>query len=272
MTASRPVRFGLSFSHGGANLERGGHLFADALRAGLGFPVELEVAVDYQRLINGVLTGEIDIAWMPPMLHIRASAQGAALIAVAERRGSLFYRSALLVPVESPRTSIENLRGARAAWTDRSSASGYLFPRLHLRNRGVEPRQELESETFFGSTGAACDAVLDGRADFCACFVGDAAAGDLTIAEADIARVYGPKAKRLRVLEVTEAIPPDGIMVMGALTPSAQKHTRDVLLKIHRRAAGREALQMLMNAERLVPVSRDVELLIDRIQQSVLST
>jgi len=161
--ALRALRFGISRHHGGLQLVAGARRFAEALAGSLKIPVKLTVAPDYDKLLEGVLIGGIEVAWMPPLLHARAVSEGALLAAVSERAGGLAYRSALLVKDSSVYRAVADLKGARAAWADRSSASGYLFPRLHLQATGLDPRRDLQSEKFLGSPALACAAVAGGR-------------------------------------------------------------------------------------------------------------
>src|SRR4051794_1186678 len=169
------LTFGISRSHAGHDLDAGARLFAEALTARIGRKLSVTVTPDYERLLDGVLVGGIAVAWMPPLMHVRAAHQGAPLAAVSQRGGALAYRAALLVRADSHRTTVRGLRGARAAWADPYSASGYLFPQLHLLAAGVDPRYDLESEKFHGSAAAACRAVVDGDADVAAHYISDAA-------------------------------------------------------------------------------------------------
>ena len=122
-----------------------------------------------------MLVGGIAIAWMPPLMHVRAAHKGALLACVSQRDGALTYRAALLVRADSDAPRVPSLRGARAAWADPYSASGYLFPQLHLLAAGIDPRYDFASESYYGSAAAACRAVVDGDADVCAHYISDGA-------------------------------------------------------------------------------------------------
>src|SRR3954468_8929067 len=132
MALARTISFGLSKNHAGVNLAAWPALLSGALTAALGSPVTAALADDYDDLINRVLTAAVDVAWLPPLLHARAAEQGARLVALPQRGGWLTFRSALLVRKDDPAKKPGDLNKVRAAWRDRSSASGYLFPRLEL--------------------------------------------------------------------------------------------------------------------------------------------
>jgi phosphonate transport system substrate-binding protein len=269
MQVPQPLRFSVSRSHGGTHPLDAARKFAELLGERLHSRVELKIAADYDDLTDSLLKGKVHIAWMPPLAHARATQKGALLAAVVERGGALTYRSALMVRSDSVHTSTNGLRGVRAAWTDPASASGYLYARLHLLHAGVDPRRDLASERFFGSSKAACAAVADGEADLCACYVGDGAYDDRALALADVERVLPGAREKLRVLDVTDRIPPDGVVLSDSLAPDAQAHLRDVLLDLHNQASGQAALKWLMQADRLRGVTSDVLKIIARLRAHV---
>jgi ABC-type phosphate/phosphonate transport system substrate-binding protein len=240
------LRFGVSRAHAGPKLVEGARLLAAALEGQLDTRVSLEIYDHYEEVLDAILKARLEMAWMPPLLHERAGAGGAHLVAVSQRGGALQFRSALLVRRESSFRELADLRGARAAWSDRHSASGHLYPKQHLGNL------HLGNETIFGSPLEAMNAVLDGRADLCAAFVSDAAGRDRTLAENEIRVSFAPAADGLRVLDVTGAIPPDGIVVGAAVEPRERVRIAKALEKLHQAPAGKAALSVLMGAERLV--------------------
>ena len=256
MALNRTISFGLSKNHAGANLEAWPALLSSALAAALGSPVRTALANDYDELIKEVLGGAVDVAWLPPLLHARAAEQGARLVALPQRGGWLTFRSALLVRKDDPIAAPGNLRGARVAWRDRSSASGYLFPRIELAALGAPPDKAFSSEKFYGSVVDAAQAVASGAADLCTCWVSDPAARDPVRATAEIEKVLGPDlAAKLRVLHVTDPIPPDGLVVAAQVPEAERTAIATALLALHTAAEGRKALQTVFQAERLAPVN-----------------
>jgi phosphonate transport system substrate-binding protein len=260
--APASLRFGVSKNHGGAALLDGARRFADALGAALGQPGELKVAFDYDELVARLLRGSVDVAWLPPLAHARAQTSGAELVAVVERGGAQSYRSALLVRRDAKMARLRDLASARVAWVDPRSASGYLFPRNHLLAHGVDPARQLASEKFYGQSSLACAAVARGEADLCAVYVTEAAA-DRARAEAEVRAQFGTE---LRVLDVTDSIPPDGVVVSPRLAPPDRARVRDALLALHRAPDGEQALKSLMQATRLAPPGPEVARALARLR------
>jgi phosphonate transport system substrate-binding protein len=268
------LSFGISRSHAGHDLDAGACLFAEALGARLSRRIAVTITPNYERLLEGLLVGGIAVAWMPPLLHVRAARKGAPLACVSQRNGELSYRAALVVRADSHRTTVRSLRGARAAWADPASASGYLFPHLHLLAAGIDPRYDLESERYYGSSTAACRAVADGSADLSAHYISDraGAAGDdgRRLANLELRQSLGDKiGGELRVLDVTDPIPPDGMVLAPPLDGHLQALLRDALLSLHDTPAGARGLKALLNAERLMPVTGDVVKIIARLRAHV---
>lgn len=244
------LRFAVSRSNGGPGLLDGARAFAAALARALGAEVKVVVAYDYAALLKTVIADQAELAWMPPLIHARAVAAGARLVALSQRGDSLGYRSAIVA--RSGRfASVRQLSGVRAAWVDPASASGYLFPRLHLRAAGVDPERAFVSERFYGSATNACRVVAAGEADLTACFLSVAA--DRAAAQREVERTFA-SGDALTVLDVTALIPPDGLVVAPAVDELYASGLRSVLLGLHARPDGREAMRTLLQADRLVRV------------------
>ncbi len=260
----RALRFGMTRQLRSPTFEPAALRFAEAVTAVLKRPVRVSFVPDYEQLREGLAAGAVDFAWMPPLVHLRAAECG-ELLAVSQRAGRLTYRAAILVAKENRIRSVAGLKKSRLAWSDLGSASGYLFPRMHLLARAPSFAKRIESEEFFGSAKLACAAVARGAADLSACYVTEGATADLDRAQVDVERALGVAiAGKLRVLELTDSIPPDGIMAARNLDSEWQARLRDTLLTLHEHAAGAESLDELMQAERLSPVTLEVQQILNR--------
>ena len=160
--------------------------------------------------------------------------------------------------------ALPEMKHVRAAWVDPSSSSGYVFPRMHLRANGLSLDKALSSEKFFGSAANACRAVVSNEADLCACFLSVAA--DRAAAQLEVEKTFGHPADHLRVLSVTERIPPDGLVVGAHVDRESQSRIARSLLGMHQQAAGRSALRTLLQAERLMPPNESVLRELDRLR------
>jgi phosphonate transport system substrate-binding protein len=124
------------------------------------------VAIAYDDLHGMFARGDVDFAWLPPLsfLHLRSKRLARTLL-VNQRHGARAFHAVLAVRSGSRHYALDRLQGARAAWVDPHSTSGYVLARIDLAARGVDPRTTFGEERFLGSHDAAVRAVLEGRSD-----------------------------------------------------------------------------------------------------------
>lgn len=148
------------------------NFFARALARCLGTSVEVQPLSSYGELLEGLATGAIDVAWLPPVEALRAARLGVAqVIAVPVREGSAAFTSALFCRPGAVTTRVSELAGGRAAWVDPHSATGYVVVQAGLRAAGWVPEQLFAEQHFLGGHSEVVRAVLDGNVDVGATFV-----------------------------------------------------------------------------------------------------
>lgn len=170
----------------------------------------------YDELTQAMFRGEIDIEWLPPIPFL-ALADRRSIAVLASVRKSPF-RCAIIVPADSQLRRPSNLVGARAAWVDRHSASGFVLPRVKLARAGIDPRTAFAGEKFLGSHDAVVQAVVTGEADFGATWAQATPPRNITGPWS-----RGPHEGAVRVLSVFGSIPPDVIAARADLAPTARK-------------------------------------------------
>lgn len=160
--AQRPLRFGMSPALGVTAARVTGERVAAWFRRRLDRDVRSVVVADYRALVDALVDGEVDFAWMPPIAFVAAAERGAGIVALAQRYGRSTYESAIVVQVDSPCHRLEDLRGRSIAFVDRDSASGYLYAAdLVTRELGRLP-DVFREQHFQGSHRAVCDSILRG--------------------------------------------------------------------------------------------------------------
>lgn len=256
MDASQPpIRIGLSQA-GGSGWARGeGERLAARLASVIGRPAVAVVLADYRSLVDGLASGALDLAWMPPAAFVDAEKRGGRALVVASRLGKTTYQSAIITRRDAPITSLADLRGQAVAWVDRDSASGYLFAMAELV-RELGGVGELGRQHFVGSHRAVCEAVADGWA---------VAGATYAILDAD-GRVdtsgwherLGPRAAEIRVVGYTRPIPGDNVACRPGLDPATTRKLADALVALASDDEGRALLHDVFRAEALVPEPGDI--------------
>jgi len=223
----------------------------------LGTLAKAELAVyeasSYEDLARAVVVGEVDVAWLPPLAFIALERRGTAVALVsAQRGGDTAFFSALIVARDSELQGPEDLAGARAAWVDRYSASGYVVPRVGLAAVGVDPRVAFSEERFWHSHEAVVRAVVAGRADFGATYAGVGPAGEITRG----AWLDVPGADEVvRVLVQFGAIPGDVVAARTALPEPKRELLTRALLAISRQEERRLVLHDAFGMDEMRPFS-----------------
>jgi phosphonate transport system substrate-binding protein len=145
--------------------------FCAAFGRALGVEAVPRGYIGYRALLEAMNQGDADLAWLPPVIALRASSQGSTVPMVLPMRGgAAWFWAALFSREDSGIRSPENLVGARAAWVDAQSASGYLVIRAWLRSEGIDLARAFTQEIFAGSHSNVVYQVLTGSADVGATF------------------------------------------------------------------------------------------------------
>jgi phosphonate transport system substrate-binding protein len=231
--------------------------FCGWLARATGLDVQARVADGYAELLADIVAGEIDVAWLPPLVAIDAQDQaGVTLVAVVQRRDPKGYHSALFTRADSRFQDVRDLCGAVGAWLSPESASGHFVPRWHLASRGIELAKAFREHLVFETHGAVARAVASGRADVGATHVAlDPVTGELARAP----WLELPDAPPMRVLLLVGPIPRDVIAAAASLPVSTRRALLAALLSLE---ADHALVRSLFEATCFEPVpERHLELL-----------
>jgi phosphonate transport system substrate-binding protein len=142
------------------------------LSAVLEMPVRVCRAPDYDHLEQMMISGEAQFGWLPPAVFARLEVQhGVRLLLATVRAERAQFSSALFCVSNSNIRDLRDLEGVRAVWVSPGSCSGFLYPRLALRDAGLPVEALFAEETFVSSHQEVLREVLAGRADVGATFV-----------------------------------------------------------------------------------------------------
>lgn len=206
--------------------------FGEALSKLAKLDVQLFDASSYDELAKAVVSGYVDIAWLPPIPFLALDARGAvAPLVHLERGGQAAYESVLIVARDSRARTLGDVVGMRAAWVEPSSASGYVVPRLTLAARGIDPRTAFKEERFWRTHESVVRAVARGAADVGATYAGFDRAGSLTRGPWQGVHGIGDA---VRVLERVGEVPGDIVAARAALSGSIRERLLGALLAVTR--------------------------------------
>lgn len=161
--AEEKIRIGLTpvfVDHQGAFIRQ----WRDYLSTEVAQDVEFVQRASYQDIVQLLLDGRIDAAWICGYPYVRHQNQ-LELIAAPSFEGAPLYRAYIIVPsVDHKTQSIEDLAGKVFAYSDPSSNSGYLYPRFLIWQTGQSEQSFFAKSFFTGSHNNVVDAVASGLA------------------------------------------------------------------------------------------------------------
>lgn len=142
--------------------------FLKRLRAYLSERLQLPVSFvqrgSYREVVELVLAGKLDFAWLCGYPYVRFK-RDLRLLAVPLYRGNPLYQSYLIVPAADRQTaSLLDLGGKMFAYSDPDSNSGYLYPQYQLLQAGSNPATFFSRSFFTWSHRKVIEAVGVGLA------------------------------------------------------------------------------------------------------------
>jgi phosphonate transport system substrate-binding protein len=208
------------------------------LGRGLGRPIELVFGRDYHEVNSLLLARKLDMAFVCTggYIDLLRHSREVPILAVPVVRGKLTYRSLVIARAESRARSFADLRGARFAFTDPLSNTGYLYPSSRVRALGSTRAEFFSASSFVGSHDRAIHGVQ--RQLY------DAAAVDALVFD-HLAQHRPEAVAGLRVLETSPefGIPP--VVAAPSTTAAQRAGWQAALLELHRRPAAAEVLRRL---------------------------
>jgi len=171
-----------------------------------GRPVDLVMPDSYDEAISLVLRDAVDFGSLSPNSYVLAKERDPQLQLLGRHLidGGAYYQALILTMQTSGITRLEQLRGKRLCYVDPASTSGYLYPRILLREAGVDPDRDLGGVRFAGEHTEALTELQQGRCDAAA-----VASSEL----ARWARREGVRLGAVRILATSAPIPGDAVIM-----------------------------------------------------------
>ena len=215
----------------------------------IGIPVETFISTNYVGLVEALGNARIDIGFFGPSAMAQAiDRHNAQPILASVRFGSPTYKSQFNVQCDSGIESFEDLEGRSIAFVDPSSASGYQFPYVFLKNNyGIDANTDMNA-IFAGSHDAAVLAVYNQDVDVAVSF-NDAR----TAIEGDFPDVM----EEVCVLGYTGDIPNDGAVVREGISEELANEIAQALIEIAQTEEGQALTEAMFNVTSFAPITSE---------------
>jgi phosphonate transport system substrate-binding protein len=236
----RSLRVGFTPWENPQDMARMAAPMVELLGKATGVRVDPFLASDYAGVIQALQAGQVDIAFLPPAAFVLAEKRaGAKVILKSLFKGRSQYFSAIFTRSDGPIRTLSDLRGKRMAFVDPTSTSGSLFPKLLLKQAGIDPERGLGRVMYAGSHDAVVMAVLRGKVDAGAAYAND----EKGVRAAWTQLLKTPEERRqIRVVAISRPIPADTIAVRPDLDPRVVSQVKKALIELSATPEGRERI------------------------------
>ena len=135
----------------------------------LGVELELFLSAEYAGVIQAIGAKQLEVMDMGASGYAAAYVETMGgiepLVVPTNPDGTIGYYAVAFVRADSPYKSLDDLKGKIWAWAEPNSSSGYLFPLVSFRNKGLVPEKHFGKVVFSGGHEQSIIGVLDSAYD-----------------------------------------------------------------------------------------------------------
>lgn len=238
---------------GGApeNLREQSLELAKELQSRLNIPVNIYVSKNYAGLIEAMKTKKIDFAFFSSMTFVFAEQQAKAKVLLKKVWEQPYYYSVLIARKDSGIKKMESLKGKRIAFVDEKSSSGYLYPQVALKKKGLE-KSAFKDVVFTGNHQASIDFIESRKVDAVAVFSDDEKG------EHGAWTKFGRKKTKYNIIWTSEPIPNDPFCVRQDFYDQYPKVTHTLmfsLIDVLEENSGRQKFSEILGSRDLMPAT-----------------
>ncbi|MGE0879098.1 MAG: phosphate/phosphite/phosphonate ABC transporter substrate-binding protein [Acidimicrobiia bacterium] len=198
----------------------------DLLKEKTGVQIDFFQATDYNGVIEGMISGKVDLAEFGPFSYVLAKTNGADIAPIGVQVTGVTappgYQSYGIVRSDSTITDLAGYKGKKVCFVDPGSTSGFLYPSAGLIKAGLDPQKDV-TPTFAGGHDLSVLSIKDKTCD--AGFAFDTMVDKTLIEKGSI------KAGDIKVIWKSEIIPGSPLAMSNKLPASLQTAIKDVILK-----------------------------------------
>jgi phosphonate transport system substrate-binding protein len=168
------------------------------------------------------------------------------------RFGKDFYRGQIIAHVDSGINEIKDISGKKFAFTDSSSASGYLFPMKILLDHDVKPQNMVFAIKHDNVVNMIYQRQVDAGATFYSPQTED---GEYHDARTLVKTQFPDVLEKIKIITITDKIPNDAFVFRKDLKPAIKEKFKRALFKFLTTEKGRQTFYNIYNFRGVVPTT-----------------
>lgn len=189
---------------------------------------------DYDSIVRGMKRREFDLVMPGSLGYVKGHPAGYNAI-LAPMSNAPYYQGMLIARADSGIKTLDDLKGRSICFTDRGSASGYLYPMVLLREAGLVPDRDFTVGFVKGHDNVVLNVFLN-QYDAGACFHG---------AHMEVYRSEPEKSKQIKVITLTEKIYNAPIAARDDLEPELVERIVEAFCSLDHTLEGQKILTIL---------------------------
>jgi len=208
-------------------LRKNGIELAKALQEKLNVPINIYISKDYNGLTEAMKEKKVDFAFLSAVTFVEAEKVAGAKVLLKKVWDGPFYYSAVVTLKKDDVNSIEQLKGKTFGYVDEKSASGYLYPRVMMFKKHIDPDNFFKDTKFFGQHETAVKALFKGEVDAVATYSNDRKGTD------GAWQKFIPDSNdKVKVLWISAPIPNDPFCVRQEFYDKYPRFTHDMMFAL----------------------------------------
>lgn len=152
--------------------------FSSLVQKKTGIKVTPYVAISSADLVQKLKDGKVDFAFMSALNFVEAETKTKLKVLLKKVWDQGYYHSVFAVKSNSKIRKMSDLKGQRIAFVETDSASGYLYPSIHLNEIGLKIPTSFKSVVYSGSHEKSVELLRSNLVDVIAVFSNDQAGRD----------------------------------------------------------------------------------------------
>jgi phosphonate transport system substrate-binding protein len=227
------------------------------LEANTPYKFETASPASFIAVVEAFGSKRADIAAINTFGYILANEKyGAEARLTAIRHGDATYKAQFIAKEGGSIKTLADFAGKKVAFVDPASTSGFLLPKKLLSDKGIKPAQEV----FAMKHDSVVSMIYQGQVDGGATFYSPPADGEIQDARRLVKTQYPDVEKKIKIIELTEAVPNDPIVFRKDLPEEMKTKITEALLKFIHTPEGLQAFNNIYTYTDLKPaVDKDYD-------------
>lgn len=251
-TEKNPIKFFFIPSVDAKVIEDNSKTFKEYLEKNTPYKYDISIPQSFIAVVEAFGTKRADVAAINTFGYILAhNKYGAEAKLTFIRHGLPTYQAQFIAKEGSDIKTINDFNGKKIAFVDPASTSGFLLPKKILKDKNIVPKEEV----FAMRHDSVVSMVYQGQVDGGATFYSPKSDGAIQDARRLVKSQYPDVEQKIKIVELTEAIPNDPMIFRKEMPEEMKKVIVDALVKFVATPEGRDAFDKIYGVTELKPAT-----------------